>query len=82
MKEKIIHIRYYAMLREQLGRGEETVHTTAGTAADLLAELWARDHWDIPEDKMQIGINQEMQGKDHPLQDGDHLDLIPPVSGG
>ena len=82
MQEKTIEVHYYAMLRERLGRDADTIRTTAGTAAELLAELRARDGWDIPDDKLQVGINQEMQKQDHPIRDGDRLDLIPPVSGG
>ena len=37
-----LKIQYYALMREQAGRSEETLETTAATPADLYSELKAR----------------------------------------
>ena len=37
-----LKVQYYALMREQAGRSDETVETTAATPADLYGELIAR----------------------------------------
>ena len=37
-----LKIQYYALMREQAGRSEETIETAAATPADLYSELKAR----------------------------------------
>ena len=37
-----LKIHYYALMREQAGRSEETLDTSAATPADLYGELLAR----------------------------------------
>ena len=38
----LLKIHYYALMREQAGRSEETLDTSAATPADLYGELLAR----------------------------------------
>src|SRR5215212_3571328 len=79
-----IQVRYFAIVRELLGRSEEVREvgetTTAGDLYDLIAV-------DVPriaglKRSVMLMVNQEYVPASHPLHDGDELALIPPVSGG
>ncbi len=79
-----VRLRYFAILREALGRSEETREvadeTTAGELFDLIAA-------EVPrlsglKRSVMLMVNQDYVSADHPLRDGDELALIPPVSGG
>jgi sulfur-carrier protein len=75
-----ITVRYFASLREQLGRGEDWLE--AGET-DTAAGVWARA---VPErampDRVLIAVNQEYADGDHPVHDGDEVAFFPPVTGG
>lgn len=79
-----ITIKYFAIIRETLGRGEETRDVPESTTAgDLLDQIGA----DAPNvarmlPALMIMVNQEYATRGQVLQDGDELALIPPVSGG
>ena len=76
-----IHIEYFAILREHVGRGTEDVDTDAGTAADLFKELNSR--YRFPEiGRLKVAINDEFGEWDAVLADGDCVVFIPPVAGG
>lgn len=79
-----ITLRYFAIVREALGRSEESREvpdrTTAGALLDALTV-------EVPRlggmrRSVMLMVNQEYVDADHVLQDGDEFVLIPPVSGG
>lgn len=76
-----IHIEYFAILREHVGRDSEEMRTSAGTVSDLYAEL---DHrYDFPDiGRLKVAINDEFGDWDTALKDGDSVVFIPPVAGG
>lgn len=79
-----ITIRYFAAIRESIGRAEETREFSAGTTAgDLLATL-ASDYPVVQQLQRSslLMVNHEYVEPDFMLSDGDELALIPPVSGG
>lgn len=77
-----IHVQYFALLREQAGRREETVESTARTPAELFRELTARHRFTLPADMLKVAINSEFRDWSHPLKEGDAVVFIPPVAGG
>jgi len=79
-----IHVRYFAVVRERLGRSEETIELPAGaTVAAALDALSARhDAIRALRPYLQVAVNQETTPGERPLDDGDELALIPPVAGG
>ena len=79
---KNIRIRYYAILREQAKRSEESLATDAATAAELYAELRSRYAFTLPAQQLKVAINTEFRDWQSPLQDGDQVVFIPPVAGG
>jgi molybdopterin synthase catalytic subunit len=79
-----VTVRYFAALRERVGRAAERLALPAGaTAADALAAL-AQQHPALATALPQVrcAVNQEYVASDTVLHDGDELALIPPVSGG
>ena len=79
---KRITVQYYALLREQAGRRDEALTTTAPTARELYAELAGRYPFSLTADVLRVAINNEFGEWSAPLKDGDAVVFIPPVAGG
>ncbi len=77
-----LKIHYYALLREQAGRSEETLATSAATPADLYVELAARHGFTLSRDQLKVAVNSEFSDWSRPLRAGDAVVFIPPVAGG
>jgi molybdopterin converting factor subunit 1 len=77
-----VHVQYFAALREQAGRGSESLATEARTAADLYDELRERRGLALPRSMLKVAVNEEFAHWDQPLADGDRVVFIPPVAGG
>jgi molybdopterin converting factor subunit 1 len=77
-----LRLRYYALLREQAGRGEELVVSDAGDAASLYDELAARHGFSLVREQLKVAVNAEFAEWSRPLADGDEVVFIPPVAGG
>ncbi|MBC7982380.1 MAG: MoaD/ThiS family protein [Candidatus Obscuribacterales bacterium] len=79
---KKIHVRYYALLREQAGKSEESLATEAGTPAALFSELHTRYPFTLSMQQLKVAINAEFRDWQTQLKDGDSVVFIPPVAGG
>ena len=77
-----LKIQYFALMREQSGRSEETVETLASTPADLYAELKARYGFTLPREQLKVAVNSEFAPWSRRLAAGDAVVFIPPVAGG
>jgi molybdopterin-guanine dinucleotide biosynthesis protein A len=77
-----LKIQYYALMREQAGRSEETVETTAATPADLYSELKARYGFTLSREQLKVAVNSEFSTWSTRLAAGDAVVFIPPVAGG
>ena len=73
-------IKYFASLREQLGRGEDSF---APDGLFTVADVWAAadDGRPLP-DNVRSAVNLEYVTADHPVHDGDEVAFFPPVTGG
>ena len=80
--ERSIRVQYYALLREQAGRSEETLTTGARTPRELYAELSARYPFTLPAELLRVAINAEFGEWSQPLAADDAVVFIPPVAGG
>ena len=77
-----ITVKYFASLRETLGRSEDRVD--AGNGPITVAELWdkvAGEHNSLP-DNVLTAINMEYVKADARVKDGDEVAFFPPVTGG
>ncbi len=79
---KRITVQYYALLREQTGRRDEALTTTAPTPRELYAELAGRYPFSLTAEVLRVAINSEFGDWSAPLKDGDAVVFIPPVAGG
>jgi molybdopterin-guanine dinucleotide biosynthesis protein A len=77
-----LHVRYYALMREQAGRSEESIETSAATPADLYAELKSRHAFSLPREQLKVAVNSEFSDWSRILRQGDAVVFIPPVAGG
>jgi molybdopterin-guanine dinucleotide biosynthesis protein A len=77
-----LKIQYYALMREQAGRSEESVETSAATPADLYGELSARYGFTLAREQLKVAVNGEFSDWSRPLAAGDAIVFIPPVAGG
>jgi len=79
---KALTVQYYALLREQAGRREEALTTSAPTPRELYAELAARYPFTLTPEVLRVAINGEFSEWSTPLAAGDAVVFIPPVAGG
>lgn len=77
-----VHVQYYAVLREQAQRSEESVSTGAATPAALYDELRARYGFALARVQLRVAVNGEFADWNAPLADGARVVFIPPVAGG
>ena len=74
-----ITVRYFASLRERLGRTEEVLDLEG---IRTLADVWARATGEPPPANILAAVNLEYADFSRPVQDGDELAFFPPVTGG
>ncbi|HZZ17981.1 MAG TPA: MoaD/ThiS family protein [Opitutaceae bacterium] len=80
--KKTVLVRYFAILREQRGLGEEQVSTSAATARDLYEELRGLHRFTLPSGNVRVALNDEFGPWESEIRSGDALAFLPPVAGG
>jgi molybdopterin-guanine dinucleotide biosynthesis protein A len=80
--DKRIKVQYYAILREQAGRSDESIVTAAHTPRDLYNELKSRYPFSLAPEMLRVAVNAEFGEWSQRLSDGDSVVFIPPVAGG
>ena len=75
-----IKIKYFASLREKIGRDSDTIEASE---ALLAAHVWqqATGQESFPDDVL-IALNQEYTDANAIVNDGDEIAFFPPVTGG
>ncbi|HUJ43572.1 MAG TPA: MoaD/ThiS family protein [Opitutaceae bacterium] len=79
---KHVHVRYFAVLREQARCAEETIATETRTPAALYEELRARHGFSVQAQRLKVAVNDEIAAWDAALATGDRVAFIPPFAGG
>ena len=81
-----VQIKYFASIREAIGRGGEEWETAAATLAQLRAELAARGgayaESLAPGRALRMALNQVMADEATALVEGAEVAFFPPVTGG
>jgi molybdopterin converting factor subunit 1 len=77
-----LRLKYYALLREQAGCGEEELETPAADPAALYDELARRHGFSLSRAQLKVAVNAEFSDWSRRLADGDEVVFIPPVAGG
>jgi molybdopterin synthase sulfur carrier subunit len=75
-----IKVRYFASLKESLGRSEDELTFTRLLSA---REVWNCANPDkLLPDNCLVAINMDYVELDNPVKDGDEVAFFPPVTGG
>ena len=81
-----LNVLYFAWLRERVGLPCEAVETEAGTVAELVAELRARDdRYALAFGDMRavrVAVDQELRDLAAPLAGVREVAFFPPMTGG
>lgn len=80
--ERELKVQYFALLREQAGRREETVRTRAATPRELYEELKVRHPFTLGPEHLKVAVNAEFSDWSRQLAANDTVVFIPPVAGG
>ncbi|MBI3773677.1 MAG: molybdopterin converting factor subunit 1 [Gammaproteobacteria bacterium] len=76
-----IKVRYFASLRDKMGRAEDSIALSGKTAT--VAELWGKISGGQPlPDSTLIAINMEYTDAKATIKEGDEVAFFPPVTGG
>jgi molybdopterin-guanine dinucleotide biosynthesis protein A len=75
-------VQYFALLREQAGRSQETIDTRAATARELYEELCTLRGLTLLPAQLRVAVNEEFSDWHRPLVPGDRIAFLPPVAGG
>lgn len=75
-----VRVRYFASLRERLGRAGDELEATG---PETVAGVWRRATGEpAPPPNTLAAVNLEYRGLDAPVADGDEVAFFPPVTGG
>lgn len=76
-----IKIRYFASIRDRMGRAEDAVAIDGDTLT--VADLWKKVAPDQPlSNNTLIAVNMEYTNSAQKLKNGDEVAFFPPVTGG
>jgi len=82
----MVHLRYFASIREAIGTSSESINTTATTLAALRDELIARGGAYAEAlargRALRVALNQTMSDESAATVDGSEVGFFPPVTGG
>jgi len=74
-----IKVRYFASLKESLGRSEDMLAFTEGLTVDAVWQ--ASNHQPLPK-QVLAAVNMDYVALDSLVNDGDEVAFFPPVTGG
>lgn len=83
MSSRSIHVRFFAILREQAGCAAIEADSAAADANQLYAELQQRFPGLVfPVHLLRVSVNERYVAMDAALSAGDRIVFIPPIAGG
>jgi molybdopterin synthase catalytic subunit len=79
-----VKVLFFGMLKDIVGRAEDRLTVEEGSSVGRLYDLYAARFPKLAEHSgsLLFSRNQEFAGRGEPLQDGDEVAFLPPVSGG
>jgi molybdopterin synthase sulfur carrier subunit len=76
----MIRVKYFASLRDRMGRGEDHV---PAEEARTVGDVWARVSGGQPlPPNLLVAVNMEYASAGERVRDGDEVAFLPPVTGG
>ena len=76
-----VRVRFFAVLREQLGPGDER-ELAAGTTVGALWRSLLAERPKLAGVRVRFAVNERYVEASHRLQEGDEVAFFPPVTGG
>lgn len=77
-----LQVQYFAILREQAGRSEEALESSARDARALFDELRGSRNLQLRPEQLRVAINDQFAEWSQTLNAGDRVAFLPPVAGG
>jgi sulfur-carrier protein len=77
-----LRLRYFASLRDAAGTDLEEIDSAHAHAAEVFEAAAMRHGFALPRTRLRLALNGEIVDWNAPLQSGDELVFLPPVSGG
>ena len=77
-----ITILYFAQLKQSRGLAEESLDTETATVGALYRTLAEQHSLNLPLGQIRIARNEAFCPPDTPIEDGDTIAFMPPMSGG
>jgi molybdopterin synthase sulfur carrier subunit len=74
-----ITVRYFASLKESLGRSEDHLARRNGLSVN---DVWLQFNNSSLADNVLVAVNMDYVERDYIVQDGDEVAFFPPVTGG
>lgn len=74
-----VTVKYFASMRDRMGKGEETVNLDNEVTVE---QLWQQVSQDTMPDNTLIAINMEYTDRTSTVKNGDEVAFFPPVTGG
>jgi len=74
-----ISIKYFANMRDIMGRADDSIDLDDGAT---VGDLWAKVSDNKMPDNTLIAVNMEYTDHAHGLNEGDEVAFFPPVTGG
>jgi len=75
-----VHVKYFASLRESIGRSSDQVPVTDTTTVEMIWQQ-ATGNMDRPP-QLLVAVNKEYASFTQIVKDGDEVAFFPPVTGG
>ncbi|MBI2892215.1 MAG: molybdopterin converting factor subunit 1 [Deltaproteobacteria bacterium] len=84
MPKTWVTVRYFAVVKERIGKAEERLEVPAGALAGDVFQAVVDLHPGLGpmRGKIRLAVNEELVPDSTPVHDGDEVALIPPVAGG
>lgn len=79
-----VTLKLFAAYQEAVGKGEMVLTLPVASPVQVVCDRILADYPQLAtwRDRTRFGVNLNVVSPDTPLQDGDEVVLIPPVSGG
>ncbi len=79
---KRYRIIYFAAMKEQCGHSSELIYSKANTLSELYLELKQKHNFSFDKSLLRVSLNTVFVNWNTPINGGEDIFLLPPVSGG
>ncbi|GIW21401.1 MAG: molybdopterin synthase sulfur carrier subunit [Candidatus Sericytochromatia bacterium] len=79
---KKITLKYFAKLKDDIGKSSETLEIEAKTLSDVYDFISNKYSLSLSKEFLKVALNDEFSDWDTEIEDSDTIVFIPPVAGG